>query len=398
MTSLPAFLAFFTRSRKAPAPHPRGIAPVRLGANPLWRALRRAVKAQVAVLQALRVETHPDKTFIGHAQKGFDFLGFHCCLTGVKVSAAALSRRDAKVARLYEQGASKQRIARYLVRWLGWAVAVGGFGPNAHAEVLVSMASRPCWAVSMDRWEFTNLAGLTISVSDIDANLLLVPSYGAMPFPCIVAVRGVSQTIASSSSPGGSSACSPTAPEYNQSTTCTATPEPGYTFSAWGDDCSTAGSASTCTLNNVRTAKTVSASFTAIPGYVPTGPVVDLVYDPTTPTTPTTLYSALDGGGVWKKVGEGSWTAATTQPSNLKVKALAIAASGATLYAGTDGGGVFKSTNSGVDWAACAAQPANLNLRSLALTGTTLYAGTTAGVFKSTDDCANWTAMGTIPP
>lgn len=28
MTSLPAFLAFFTRSRKAPAPHLRGIAPV----------------------------------------------------------------------------------------------------------------------------------------------------------------------------------------------------------------------------------------------------------------------------------------------------------------------------------------------------------------------------------
>lgn len=55
---------------------------------------------------------------------------------------------------------------------------------------------------------------------------------------------------------------------------------------------------------------------------------------------------------------------------------------------------MFKSINSGVDWAACAnTDLANLNLRSLALTGTTLYAGTEGGVFKSTDDCANWSAM-----
>lgn len=95
---------------------------------PSRRSLRKALKAQYAVLQALGVWAHPDKTFIGKVAKGFDFLGFHCCPTGMRVSGAALSRRDQKIARLYEQGASPRRIGRYLARWLGWVVMVGAAG------------------------------------------------------------------------------------------------------------------------------------------------------------------------------------------------------------------------------------------------------------------------------
>jgi hypothetical protein len=109
------------------------------------------------------------------------------------------------------------------------------------------------------------------------------------------------------------------------------------------------GASATCTLSNVQSAKTVSATFTAIPNYVPTGPVVQIVYDP---TTPTTLYSALDGGGV------------------------------------------FKSSDSGVNWDVACGQPANLNLVSLAIDASgKLYAGSEAGVFVSSDSCASWTAM-----
>jgi len=43
------------------------------------------------------------------------------CPTGLTVSDAALSRRDKKITRLYEQGASKRRVGLYLARWLGWA-------------------------------------------------------------------------------------------------------------------------------------------------------------------------------------------------------------------------------------------------------------------------------------
>ena len=106
---------------------------------PKRHALRRALKAQYAVLQALGVRMHPDKTFIGAVEKGIDFLGFHCCPTGVRASDAALSRRDQNIARLYEQGADHKRIARYLAAWLGWVAAVGaGVAHGFECSVLQS--------------------------------------------------------------------------------------------------------------------------------------------------------------------------------------------------------------------------------------------------------------------
>ena len=83
--------------------------------------LRKSVKMVYGVLDALGMQTHPDKTFIGNGNKGFDFLGFAICPTGLTVSDAARSRRDNKIATLFEQGASKRRIGLYLARWLGWA-------------------------------------------------------------------------------------------------------------------------------------------------------------------------------------------------------------------------------------------------------------------------------------
>ncbi|CAK0780114.1 RNA-directed DNA polymerase [Gammaproteobacteria bacterium] len=91
---------------------------------PKRHQLRQVLKDQYAVLHALSVQMHPDKTFIGKVAKGFDFLGFHCCPTGLQVSDAALSRRDEKIRRLYELGADKKRIARYLAAWLGWTLLV----------------------------------------------------------------------------------------------------------------------------------------------------------------------------------------------------------------------------------------------------------------------------------
>jgi len=60
---------------------------------------------------------------------------FHCGPTGMTMSEATLARRNQKIARFYEQGASKERVEAYLRRWLGWAgvgvhviAAVGGVG------------------------------------------------------------------------------------------------------------------------------------------------------------------------------------------------------------------------------------------------------------------------------
>ncbi len=49
-------------------------------------------------------------------KKGLNFLGFAICPTGLTVYDAALSRRDKKIAQLYEHGASEGRIGLYLAR------------------------------------------------------------------------------------------------------------------------------------------------------------------------------------------------------------------------------------------------------------------------------------------
>jgi hypothetical protein len=119
------------------------------------------------------------------------------------------------------------------------------------------------------------------------------------------------------------------------------------------------------------------------------------------PATPTTLYAGLDGAGVYKKTSLIDWTAATTQPAHLRVKALVIKPGDSSkLFAATYGGGVFQSTDSGVNWnVACTSQPTNLNLLSLVVDAAgKLYAGSEAGVFVSSDSCVNWTALNTGMP
>ncbi len=85
-------------------------------------------------MKSLHVEIHPTKTIsskkLGKVKNGFDFLGFRTMPllsnkespTTIQASAESVSRRDSKVARLYEQGASKKRIGQYLRRWLGWSI------------------------------------------------------------------------------------------------------------------------------------------------------------------------------------------------------------------------------------------------------------------------------------
>jgi hypothetical protein len=112
------------------------------------------------------------------------------------------------------------------------------------------------------------------------------------------------------------------------------------------------------------------------------------------PATSGRLYGGLAGAGVYvSSDGGANWTAATTQPASLAIRALAKQ-SGTPLYAGTYGGGVFKAADGTTDFAACAAQPANLNVLSLAVDAAgKLYAGTEAGTYVSADACASWTAL-----
>ena len=51
----------------------------------------------------LRLEKHPDETFIGRIEKGFDFLGFHFSRDGLRVAKASIRKFVERAARLYEQ-------------------------------------------------------------------------------------------------------------------------------------------------------------------------------------------------------------------------------------------------------------------------------------------------------
>jgi ligand-binding sensor domain-containing protein len=119
-----------------------------------------------------------------------------------------------------------------------------------------------------------------------------------------------------------------------------------------------------------------------------------VVYDP---ANLLKLYAGIDNAGIYFSVdGGATWTSATIQPANNRIKALVLKpGDSTTLFAATYGGGVFTSSNSAVTWGTCSnSSLTNLNVVSLAMDVTgKLYAGTEAGVFVSTDNCASWTAV-----
>jgi photosystem II stability/assembly factor-like uncharacterized protein len=114
------------------------------------------------------------------------------------------------------------------------------------------------------------------------------------------------------------------------------------------------------------------------------------------PAAPARLYAGLDCAGIFRSSGSGaSWLPAATQPTNKKIKALAVAnGDGARLYAATYGSGIVTSTDSGATWRACAnSGMTNLNVVSLLIDEGKLYAGTERGLFISDDNCASWATI-----
>ena len=65
-----------------------------------WR-LRRAVKQLHAVFATLKLQTHPDKTFIGRIEKGFDFLGYHFSRQPIRLATRTVRHLVARLHRLY---------------------------------------------------------------------------------------------------------------------------------------------------------------------------------------------------------------------------------------------------------------------------------------------------------
>jgi hypothetical protein len=96
-----------------------------------WK-LRRSVATMNQVFATLRLEQHPDKTFIGKIARGFDFLGYHFSPQGLAIAEATLASFIDRTARLLEQERGRcsdpSPLGRYVRRWLAWAH--GGLQPR----------------------------------------------------------------------------------------------------------------------------------------------------------------------------------------------------------------------------------------------------------------------------
>lgn len=83
-------------------------------------------------LAALKLDKHPDKTFIGRSERGFDFLGYHFSPTGLTVAAPMMARFVVRASQLYEQERRRRETGQeavsspspfgaYVQRWQCWA-------------------------------------------------------------------------------------------------------------------------------------------------------------------------------------------------------------------------------------------------------------------------------------
>ncbi len=112
-------------------------------------ALRRVVQQVNTILDNLKLEKHPDKTFIGRIDRGFDFLGYRFVAEGLRLAAQTKQRFVERATRLYEQGAAASRIGEYVRHWLTW-VRSGGL-EHVWDEFLVGWLGGPWGAIARQR-------------------------------------------------------------------------------------------------------------------------------------------------------------------------------------------------------------------------------------------------------
>lgn len=93
------------------------------------------------------------------------------------------------------------------------------------------------------------------------------------------------------------------------------------------------------------------------------------------------VYRSDDGGKCWRPTNFGL-------RSNQKVDALA--ANGSTIFAGTYEDGIYLSLDGGQSWLPANHGLTNLTIRSLDVQNDLIYAGTSDGLFISSDNGRNW--------
>jgi hypothetical protein len=91
-----------------------------------WK-LRNAVKVVNEVLGSLKLQKHPDKTYIGRVERGFDFLGYHLRPGRLTVAKKTFQHFVERARRLYEQERGSpsrdSQLGAYVRRWIRWCRA-----------------------------------------------------------------------------------------------------------------------------------------------------------------------------------------------------------------------------------------------------------------------------------
>ncbi len=89
-----------------------------------WAREKDRLKAVNEVLGSLCLLKHPDKTFIGRIELGFDSLSYHFGPAGFTVAAKTIEQFVARAVRLYEQepgeALASARLGSYVRRWVRW--------------------------------------------------------------------------------------------------------------------------------------------------------------------------------------------------------------------------------------------------------------------------------------
>ena len=98
------------------------------------------------------------------------------------------------------------------------------------------------------------------------------------------------------------------------------------------------------------------------------------------------LFAGSDGGVFLSTDNGTSWIETSNGITNTNIQALAI--KNDTLFAGTKGAGVFRSIDNGTSWTSTTLN--NTYLNTLLIKDQSLFAGTSTGLYLSTDNGDSW--------
>src|SRR5262245_16288471 len=77
---------------------------------------------------------------------------------------------------------------------------------------------------------------------------------------------------------------------------------------------------------------------------------------------------------------------------------VALVRSGETVLAGSNGSGIYRTTNKGLSWTlADNGITSTMSIHKLAVTGDTMYATSTKGMFRSVDAGIHWSGIDAVP-